>query len=245
MRAKMRYYYDCEFLEDGHTIDLISIGVVGEDGREYYAVVRDAPWDRIRRHPWLMRNVVPSLPGSIPGTPFGVPADQPDKAKPGQEWFWCLDSADACVKPKWVIANEVREFLLFSGDTPELWAWYADYDHVALCQLWGPMIDLPKGIPMLTKDLKQRCEDLGNPGLPEQPAGKHNALDDARHNVVRARFLGEMSKGMSEEPRVVNSSPDRDEFRVRKQASADPPRVVGLIGEHAIGRPPTRPGWSV
>lgn len=34
----MRIYYDCEFLEDGNTIDLISMGMVAEDGRELYAV---------------------------------------------------------------------------------------------------------------------------------------------------------------------------------------------------------------
>lgn len=30
----MRYFLDCEFIEDGRTIDLISIGIVAEDGRE-------------------------------------------------------------------------------------------------------------------------------------------------------------------------------------------------------------------
>ena len=34
----MKYFYDTEFIEDGSTIELISIGVVAEDGREYYAV---------------------------------------------------------------------------------------------------------------------------------------------------------------------------------------------------------------
>ncbi|MGH3782429.1 MAG: polyadenylate-specific 3'-exoribonuclease AS, partial [Pseudonocardiaceae bacterium] len=34
----MRFFYDCEFIEDGVTIELISIGVVDEQGREYYAV---------------------------------------------------------------------------------------------------------------------------------------------------------------------------------------------------------------
>ena len=34
----MRYYLDTEFIEDGKTIDLISIGLVSEDGREYYAI---------------------------------------------------------------------------------------------------------------------------------------------------------------------------------------------------------------
>jgi hypothetical protein len=60
------YWYDTEFLEDGRTIDLISIGIVAEDGREYYAVsdetTRGKLNRRIRKHDWLMANVVPSLP---------------------------------------------------------------------------------------------------------------------------------------------------------------------------------------
>ena len=34
----MRYFYDTEFIDNGRIIDLISIGVVAEDGREFYAV---------------------------------------------------------------------------------------------------------------------------------------------------------------------------------------------------------------
>ena len=33
-----RFFYDTEFIEDGTTIDLVSIGVVDETGREFYAV---------------------------------------------------------------------------------------------------------------------------------------------------------------------------------------------------------------
>jgi hypothetical protein len=58
----MKYFYDTEFHEDGQTIDFISIGIVAEDGREYYAVNRDADWNRIGAHPWLVANVVPHLP---------------------------------------------------------------------------------------------------------------------------------------------------------------------------------------
>jgi hypothetical protein len=31
----MRFWFDTEFIEDGKTIDLMSIGVVAEDGRKY------------------------------------------------------------------------------------------------------------------------------------------------------------------------------------------------------------------
>ncbi len=65
---------------------------------------------------------------------------------------------------------------------PELWGYYAAYDHVALCQLFGTMMDLPKGWPMWTHDIKQLCETLGDPQLPEQGKGEHHALADARWN---------------------------------------------------------------
>ena len=39
----MKYFYDTEFIDDGHTINLISIGIVAEDGHEYYANVIRVP----------------------------------------------------------------------------------------------------------------------------------------------------------------------------------------------------------
>jgi len=80
-------------------------------------------------------------------------------------------------KSRLVIKNEILRFI--GDDKPEFWAYYADYDHVVLCQLFGTMMDLPDGWPMYTRDLKQLCDDLGNPKLPKQQAGEHNALDDA------------------------------------------------------------------
>lgn len=171
----MKYFYDTEFHEDGSTIDLISIGIVAEDGREYYAVNSDADWDRIRKDDWLMVNVVSSLPTHSRG--------QVEKRQGfGQSgYLWGgLDMSSTLVKPNWVIRNEVREFLL-AEPNPELWADYAAYDYVALAQLWGKMIHLPAGLPMYTRDFQQRLDELGRPEIPEQDSRKHNALDDARH----------------------------------------------------------------
>ena len=181
--------YDTELLEDGSTIELISIGLVREDGAEYYAVCSeidqwasggsDALHRRISNHPWLMANVVPHLPLAKPPSRFEG------------SWMWQLDPSSTLVKPRRLIANEVRDFILASPD-PELWAWYGAYDHVALCQLWGRMIDLPKGIPMWTHDLKQEAERLGNPDLPSMPGiTEHNALDDAREVRYRRQWLRE------------------------------------------------------
>lgn len=97
-----------------------------------------------------------------------------------------LDVTDARVKPKSVIANEVREFLLPSAVSaaPELWAYFAAYDHVALAQLWGKMIDMPAGIPMYTHDLRQEMDRLGvaSSAVPKPP-NAHDAIADARWNL--------------------------------------------------------------
>lgn len=153
MARRTRYFLDTEFLEDGKTIDLVSIGVVCEDGREYYAVSTD--FDPAVAIPWVREHVLTQLPS------------------PG----------DAAWKPNQVIRDELLAFLTADGRDPETWAWYGDYDHVVICQLWGTMPDLPRAMPRFTRELRQEWERVGKPELPEQPQGRHHALQDARHNA--------------------------------------------------------------
>lgn len=91
-------------------------------------------------------------------------------------------------KPRSQIRTELLDFL---GPEPVLWAWYGAYDHVALCQLWGAMPELPRALPRITFDVRQLWEHLGRPALPVQPTGLHDALADARHVRVRWEALAE------------------------------------------------------
>ncbi|TVT34380.1 polyadenylate-specific 3'-exoribonuclease AS, partial [Amycolatopsis rhizosphaerae] len=125
----MRFFYDTEFIEDGVTIDLVSIGVVDERGREFYAVSTD--FDPAKAGPWVRENVLDKLPS---------PADK----------AWRSRSQ---------IRADLLEFFGKPSGGIELWAWYAAYDHVALAQLWGAMPDLPRQLPRFTRDLRQRWED--------------------------------------------------------------------------------------
>ncbi len=188
-----RLFYDCEFIDDGRTIDLVSIGIVSDTGAEYYAVSSEFDFAAFARNQWLVDNVWPSLPriggdarNHIPTrTAFGRPRP---RHKLLRDLF---DYSAREVKSRTVIAAQVYDFIA-SVPQPQLWAWYGAYDHVALAQLWGPMIALPRGVPMFTNDLKQEAVRLGNPQLPKQAAGEHNALADARHNRTIAHFLDDL-----------------------------------------------------
>jgi hypothetical protein len=170
----MKVFYDTEFIDDGRTIDLISIGMVAEDGREYYAVSSEFDVDALHANKWLVDNVWPHLPL----------IDRSD-----DEYYGCLNTDHPAVKPRAEIAAEALEFLLTDG-YPELWAWYAAYDHVALAQLWGPMVTMPVGLPMYTHDLKQEFDRQDATSQPIQVGDEHHALADARWSHQLAKQLG-------------------------------------------------------
>ena len=88
------------------------------------------------------------------------------------------------------IADKLRAFVEpQSVGKPEFWAYYADYDWVAICQLFGKMIDLPDHWPKYCLDLKQLSVDLDSPPHPDKPTNEHDALVDARWNRELYTYL--------------------------------------------------------
>jgi hypothetical protein len=145
-----RFWFDTEFIDDGHSVELISIGIVSDDGRELYAEVE---FDRSKAGDWLKENVLPQLTG--------------------------------VTTRKSMLKDKIFDFM---GEKPEIWGYYADYDWVVLCQLYGSMMSLPGLWPMYCRDVKQLCDDLGNPKLP--PKGvQHHALADAKWTKEAWEFL--------------------------------------------------------
>lgn len=163
----MRYFYDTEFIEDGHTIDLISIGVVAEDGREFYAVSTE--FNAAAAGPWVRKNVLPLLP-------------------PRSSDVWMDRATIREALMSFLLPGHTPGSYLPPQDRPELWAWVGAYDHVALAQLWGDMAQLPDEMPRFTHELKQLWEYAGRPRLPQSPRDAHDALADARFNAVKFRL---------------------------------------------------------
>ena len=96
-------------------------------------------------------------------------------------------------------------------DNPEFYAYYADYDWVVFCWLFGKMIELPNGFPMYCRDLKQMIDnncafwkgqgelgmgskDMNHDKLKQHihypiKYNEHNALADAHWNKRLYEFL--------------------------------------------------------
>lgn len=231
----MKYYIDTEFIEGYKpfrifgikipfvkpvfTIQLISIGIISEDGREYYAIsegycFKDAS-------DWVKKNVITPLYTST------VHGDQ-------RNFFQDSDFHEYFGKSNQKIAEEILDFInnepvkiIKSSNTvqlsdqsakdirngytsPEFYGYYADYDWVLFCSIFGTMMDLPKGFPMYCRDLKQMLDvkvesksiewghnaenfDMLNhvktlPNYPKQE-NEHNALDDAKWNLKLHEFI--------------------------------------------------------
>jgi len=164
-----RYFYDWEFQEQQDpktgltTIFPISLGMVGDDGRELYLVNKTYfQWEfdgLVRTSEWVEKNVIDHISST-------------DMSQCGYEFS----------EFGHIIKNFIED--TFQGKVldrryVELWGYFAAYDHVCLAQCFGSMIQLPDSIPMHTKDLKQL---VGGKQIGFKPEDEHHALSDARWN---------------------------------------------------------------
>lgn len=181
----MNYYLDTEFYEEPGLIDLISIALVAEDGREFYHGNADHNFQRSREgNPWLVDNVYPHLPSSEDGE-FWLSTPQLYHALRDflLEGAWLELKAEG-FKRGAVIPED-------SFPQPRFWGYFADYDWVAFCWIFGRMIDLPSWMPKYCLDLKQLAfhEGRSRDEFPPQDGTEHNALEDARWNKKLFEFL--------------------------------------------------------
>ena len=181
-------------------IQLISIGIVCEDGRELYAISNE--FDEYLADDWVKENVISKLPSR--NASF---YDSPRQKEDARRWMSNIE-----------IRNRIVDFMgggsddftprLFVKKGTEIYAYLADYDWIVFCNLFGRMIDLPYNMPMYCKDLKQYLDDTAateadidgtdfekclqaikeNPNYPKQE-NEHSALDDARWNFKLYQFL--------------------------------------------------------
>jgi hypothetical protein len=216
----MKYFLDTEFIEGFHKpmfgkrrhfIDLISIGLIREDGKTYYAISNE--YDYKMANDWVKKNVIePMYIQEIHG-------DQRNKLSVSN-FHLVAGKSLARIKDDLLHCFGCWQDTLFwraPNEPIEIYGYYADYDWVVFCSLFGAMIDLPKGFPMYCLDLKQMMDEKvagfsnsdffthfhqkeplsfeeklklykKGPNFPQQE-NEHNALDDARWNKKLYEYI--------------------------------------------------------
>lgn len=170
----MNYYLDTEFIERPGSIQLISIGIIDEFGKhKYYAI--SSEFDPETASDWVKENVIAKLePEDV------VPRKTIEEIKKEviayleyTNYMKFFEEENKFMK---IVGDkeEEREYIELPDKDIKFWAYYADYDWVVFCWIFGTMMDLPKGMPMYCRDLKQEVDLLE---LPKQLYPSKQMLD--------------------------------------------------------------------
>lgn len=215
----MNYFIDFEFIEGFHKpflgkkrhyIDMISVGIVCEDGREYYAVSNEYNFKDADE--WVRHNVINTLFRQAPcyiknmSSPVNIHKfiGKPNKEIAKDIIQFVCPYDDVKQYNEFDFDDGMKRYLL--DNPPKFYGYYADYDWVLFCSLFGRMIDLPKGFPMFCRDLKQDIDEFSNKIYKEKGhvpviqniegypinVNEHNALYDARWNRDLHGFLSSL-----------------------------------------------------
>lgn len=225
----MNYYLDTEFIEGFKKpipflptigkwnkpeffIQLVSIGIVAEDGREYYAISNE--FNPKLADEWVKENVLKPIHEELEAKRYLKMSQIP--VLYGSEMKYSIKNFKKLLKWSAKSNQEIKmnivkfmgggidsdqiDVLYVPSDT-QVYAYYADYDWVVFCSLFGRMIDLPSGMPMFCRDLKQMLDEKAeskdwyygrdiwsnnpNRGLGLQEADRQATLEEKLEKIKR------------------------------------------------------------
>ena len=176
---------------------MISIGIVCEDGREFYAINRNLNVRKAWKDPWIREHVLLQIWNEFAsGFLKNVFHFTLSTMK------WIFKTHGESIKNLNVYIREfiyhpaleyegmdgldkAVEYYIAAGNTIDFYSYYADYDFVVFCWIFGRMIDLPEGFPMYCIDLKQILDEKELDSAWTQkccpkPEGEHSAIVDAK-----------------------------------------------------------------
>lgn len=179
-----KIFFDCEFTGLQKNTDLISIGIIDEDGNSFYAEFNDYKKELVTD--WIQKNVIDNLFFNHVHT-----------IEHKHLLIGCKEHSMKGNKEE--VAEAIRQFIS-KYDEVEIWSDCLAYDWVLFCDLFGHALNIPsnvyyipfdictafkmKGIdPDISREQFANVDDIGN---------KHNALYDAI--VIKACYENLMSK---------------------------------------------------
>jgi hypothetical protein len=181
-----RLFLDTEFIENfttglrpRHYIDLISIALVKDSGETYSAISNEYQYEDA--DDWVKANVIKPLYESLDLAAYN--------------YIDVTNFQKYTGKPNSIIAEEIKDFV---GKDPIFYGYFADYDWVLLCSLYGRMINLPESWPMYCRDVQQIIDgenfdkDQLKQAVPQ--VNTHLALDDAKWIKEAYKYVKEKMK---------------------------------------------------
>ena len=173
----MKVFLDTEFIETEDVLELVSLGMATEDGREYYGITKN--YEYAFDDDWVRQNVLAPINAEFSSEPFNY--------KSVSKVF------DKFGKTRTEMRDEIKAFL--GTVSIEFWSYFSAYDWVLFCRLFGSMNAMPKNYPYLCNDIKQlaNSKDLSAKWIRDNyPKSKkaHNALADAKwHKEMYERVI--------------------------------------------------------
>ncbi|WP_420589064.1 3'-5' exoribonuclease domain-containing protein [Bacterioplanoides sp.] len=165
-------FYDSEFTGLQQDTSLISLALISECGKTFYAEFNDFNYQQV--DDWLQENVINHCRWI---------ADKPTPFVQQQE------NQTLCYGDRQYIKNALQTWLT-QFDAIQIWADCPAWDWVLFCQLFGGALHIPGNIHYMVADLSTALRLKGiDPDInreqfaamqPHQDNQKHNALWDAR-----------------------------------------------------------------
>jgi len=162
----MKYFLDAEFNDViGKGLELISIGIVNEKGKGFYAECTS--FKKENCNDFVMQNVLPKLKYTT--------YDMKDSIIRFGDQKHDAVVSDSLLK----IGQAIKEYV-GNDQQVEFWGYYSAYDWVLFCWLFGGLCNLPDNFPQYCIELQQ-CLDYYGKTIPSAllDRNNHNALEDA------------------------------------------------------------------
>ena len=194
----MKVFLDTEFTGLHQNTSLLSIGIIDEDGRTFYAEISD--YDFTQMDEWLLENIMSHMifEPAKPGEEEYYSAERFDDNPIGQDLYKSYSlKMRGTIKE---VAQELEKWLN-QYDKVEIWSDCLAYDWMLFCQMFGGAMNIPSNVYYIPFDIctlfimegidpdisrefyiRERLDNIDMPLFM-----KHNALWDAK--VIRECFF--------------------------------------------------------
>lgn len=184
----MKLFIDSEFTGLHQRTTLISIGIVSEDKRTFYAEFLD--YDRTQVNEWIYKNVIQKLQFKEPK--FGVEgnyylASRTDDNPVGEDLYKSYS-----VELQGNTDEVTKELLMWLSqfDQVEFWSDCLSYAWVLLNQLWGGALNVPDNVYYIPFDICTMFKLFGvDPDINREEFAEMTTLSDRKHTAIHDAWV--------------------------------------------------------